>query len=61
MILWRQRAHAHEFFGTDLDDLNAQVVMEMRNDFVGHVVGTLCHRLEFQIRQSAAARQTDRA
>jgi hypothetical protein len=38
MILWWQRTHAHEFLGADLDDLNAQVVVEMRNDFVGHVM-----------------------
>ena len=23
MVLWRQRTHAHEFLGADLDDLNA--------------------------------------
>jgi hypothetical protein len=35
MVLWRQRTHAHEFLGADL-----VVVVEMRNDFVGHVLGT---------------------
>jgi len=39
VVLWWQRTHAHEFLGADLDELNAQVVMEMRNNFVGHVVG----------------------
>ena len=35
MVLWWQRTYAHEFLGADLDDRNAGVVMEMRNDFVG--------------------------
>ena len=36
MVLWWQRADTHEFLGADLDDRNAEVVMEMRNDFVCH-------------------------
>ena len=46
VVLRWQRTHAHEFLSADLDDLNAKVVMEMRNDFVGHVVGTPWQRLE---------------
>ena len=46
VVSWWQRTHAHEFLSTDLDDLNAKVVMEMRNNFVGHVVGTPWQRLE---------------
>ena len=34
MVLWRQCADTHELLGADLDDRNAEVVMEMRNDFV---------------------------
>ena len=45
VVLRWQRTHAHEFLSADLDDLNAKVVMEMRNNFVGHVVGTLWQRL----------------
>ena len=51
VVSWWQRTHAHEFLSTDLDDLNAKVVMEMRNNFVGHVVGTLWQRFE-QLAQS---------
>jgi hypothetical protein len=40
------------FLGADLDDWNAQVVVEMRNDFVGHVVGTLWERLSCNRRRS---------
>jgi hypothetical protein len=36
MVLWRQRTYAHEFLGTDLDDRNARLVVEMRNDIVCH-------------------------
>jgi hypothetical protein len=36
MVLWWQRADTHEFLGADLDDRNAEVVVEMRNDFVCH-------------------------
>jgi hypothetical protein len=36
MVLWWQRTHAHEFLGADLDDWNAKVIMEMRNDLVRH-------------------------
>jgi len=36
MVLWRQRTYAHEILGTDLDDRNAGLVVEMRNDFVRH-------------------------
>jgi hypothetical protein len=36
MILWRQRAHAHEFLGADLDGRYAKVVVEMRNNLVRH-------------------------
>jgi len=46
VILWRQRTHAHEFFSADLDDRNPKVVMEMRNNFVGHVAATLWQRFE---------------
>ena len=46
VVLRWQRTHAHEFLSADLDDLNAKVVMEMRNNFVGHVVGTPWQRLE---------------
>jgi hypothetical protein len=48
MILWWQRTHAHKFLGADLDDLNAEVVVEMRNNFIGHVLETLYQRLELQ-------------
>ena len=48
MVLWWQPTHAHEFLGADLDDLNAYVVVEVRNYFVGHVRETLCQRLELQ-------------
>ena len=34
MVLWRQRTDAHEFLGADLDDRNAGLVMEVRNDYV---------------------------
>jgi hypothetical protein len=37
MVLRRERTHAHEFLDADLNDLNAWVVMEMRNYFVGHL------------------------
>jgi hypothetical protein len=47
-----QRTHAHEFLGADLDGWNAQVVVEMRNDFVGHIVGTLWERLSCNRRRS---------
>jgi hypothetical protein len=46
VVLWWQRTHTHEFLGADLNDRNAKVVMEMRNNFVGHVVVTLCRRFE---------------
>jgi hypothetical protein len=36
MIEGRHRADAHEFFGADLDHWNAQVVVKMRNDRLGH-------------------------
>jgi hypothetical protein len=36
MVMWWQRAHTHEFLGADLDDRNAGIVMEMRNDLVCH-------------------------
>jgi hypothetical protein len=36
MILWWQRTHAHEFLGAYLDDWNAEIVVEMRNDLVRH-------------------------
>ena len=52
VVLRWQCTHAHEFLSADLDDLNAKVVMEMRNDFVGHVVGTPWQRLERLARQA---------
>jgi hypothetical protein len=36
MIEGRQRADAHEFLGADLDYRNAQVIMKMRDDRLGH-------------------------
>src|SRR5437588_9809237 len=36
MIEWRRRADAHELLRADLDDRHACVVMEMRNDVLGH-------------------------
>ena len=36
MVLWWQGTHTHKFLGADPDDRNAEVVMEMRNDFVRH-------------------------
>ena len=36
MIERRHRADAHEFFGADLDHRNAQVVVKMGNDRLGH-------------------------
>ena len=36
VVLWRQRTHAHEFLGADLDDWNAEIVVKMRNDLVRH-------------------------
>jgi hypothetical protein len=38
VVLWRERTHAHEFPGADLDEWNAEIVMEMRDDFVCHVL-----------------------
>ena len=38
MVLWWQRTHAHEFLGADLDDWNADIVVEMRNDLVRHAM-----------------------
>ena len=34
-------ADAHEFLGADLDDRYADVIVEMRNDRVGHVLSVL--------------------
>src|SRR3984957_10085185 len=36
MIEWRHGADAHKFLGADLDDRNAEVIVKMRNDRVGH-------------------------
>src|SRR5579862_1266059 len=38
MVVRRRGAHTHEFLGADLDHRNAWIVLEMRNDFVGHTV-----------------------
>jgi len=36
MIERRRRADAHEFLGADLDHGDTGIVVEMRNDVVGH-------------------------
>ncbi len=42
MIVRWLGADAHEFARADLDDRNARVVVEMRNDVVGHDLLQLC-------------------
>jgi len=34
MVLWWQRADTHECLGADLDDRDAGLVVEVRNDLV---------------------------
>lgn len=36
MIHRRPGAHAHEFLGTDLDNRNAGIIVEVRNNVIGH-------------------------
>jgi len=36
MVVGRCGAHAHEFFGTDLDHRHAQIVLEMGDDVFRH-------------------------
>jgi len=41
MIEWRHGADAHEFLSADLYFGNADIVMEMRNDILGHAIDCL--------------------
>jgi hypothetical protein len=41
MVERRVGADAHEFLRSDLDDGNAGIVVEVRNDVVGHKLFTL--------------------
>ena len=44
MIERRRSPHAHELLGTDFDDRNARVVVEVRNSTLGHGRPALLHR-----------------
>lgn len=37
MVEGRPCADAHEFLGSDLDHRNTGIVLEMRNDVIGHI------------------------
>ena len=41
MIEWRHGPDAHEFLGADLYFGNANIIMEMRNDMLGHLLDCL--------------------
>jgi hypothetical protein len=53
MVLWRQRTDAHEFLGADLDERNAGLVVEMRNDFVCHGLHTYTFTVAARLRGRA--------
>src|ERR1700676_4584217 len=66
VIEWRIGAHAHEFLRADLDHRDAEIVVEMGNDMVGHNIypsdsngdgakSTRRHRVEIQRTILAAA------
>ena len=38
MIEWGRRADAHEFLGADLNNRHAGIIMEMRDNVLGHGV-----------------------
>jgi hypothetical protein len=42
MIERRHGADAHEFLGADLYFGNADIIMEMRNDILGHALNAYC-------------------
>ena len=41
VIEWRHGADAHEFLGTDLYFGNANIIVEMWNDILGHALDCL--------------------